>query len=46
MAQASSIDRLPEDIKAQLQQLLQDPRVTQLEVTAKINALLEENGHD
>lgn len=46
MAQASTIDMLPVDIKAKLQELLQDPRVTQLQVTAKINALLEENGHE
>lgn len=46
MPQVSSIDRLPEDIKAQLQQLLQDKRITQLDVTAKINALLEADGHE
>lgn len=44
--QASTIDRLPDDIRATLQQLLQDPRLTQLEITAKINALLEEDGHE
>lgn len=46
MAQASSIDRLPEEIKIRLQELLQDPRVTQLEVTAKINAILADEGHE
>lgn len=46
MATSSTIDRLPEDIKTTLQQLLQDPRVTQLDVTAKINALLAAEGHD
>jgi hypothetical protein len=46
MATPSTIDRLPEDIKATLQQLLQDPRVTQLDVTAKINALLAAEGHE
>jgi hypothetical protein len=46
VAQASSIDRLPEEIKFRLQELLQDPRVTQLEVTAKINAILADEGHD
>lgn len=46
MSQASTIDRLPPDIKGHLQQLLQDPRVSQLEVTAKINELLEAEGLD
>jgi hypothetical protein len=46
MALPSTIDRLPEDIKSQLQQLLQDPRVTQLEATARINAILEDEGHE
>jgi hypothetical protein len=46
MPQPSTIDRLPEEIKSQLQQLLQDPRVTQLEVTAQINLLLEQEGHE
>jgi hypothetical protein len=45
-AQASSIDRLPDDIKSRLQELLQDPRVTQLQATAKINEILEAEGHD
>ncbi|WP_298438025.1 DUF3486 family protein [Geobacter sp.] len=45
MAQASSIERLPADIKSRLQELLQDPRVTQLDVTARINELLEAEGH-
>jgi hypothetical protein len=42
--QQSSIDRLPEDIRTRLQELLRDPRVTQLEATAKINAILQEQG--
>ncbi len=46
MPQASTIDKLPDDIKGQLQELLQDPRVTQLEATTKINAILEAEGHD
>jgi Protein of unknown function (DUF3486) len=46
MAIASTIDRLPPDIKSQLQALLQDPRMTQLQVTAEINALLEADGHE
>lgn len=43
--QQSSIDRLPEDIRVKLQDLLRDPRVTQLEATARINAVLEADGH-
>jgi hypothetical protein len=43
--QQSSIDRLPADILERLQELLRDPRVTQLAATAKINAVLEEDGH-
>jgi hypothetical protein len=45
MPQPSTIDRLPPDIKEQLQALLRDPRVTQLEATARINAILAEEGH-
>lgn len=45
MPTPSTIDRLPDDIKAQLQQLLQDPRCTQLEATAKINEVLQAEGH-
>lgn len=44
MARASSIQQLPPDILEQLQALLRDPRVTQLEATARINAILEEQG--
>lgn len=40
--QQSSIDRLPEDIRTQLQELLRDPRVTQLDATRRINAILED----
>ncbi len=43
--QQSSIDRLPDDIRVQLQELLRDPRVTQLDATARINAILEEKRH-
>lgn len=46
MPTPSTIDRLPEDILRQLQQLLQDPRVTQLDATAKINEVLEADGHE
>lgn len=44
--QPSSIDRLPDDIRVQLQELLRDPRVTQLEATARINEILSEQGQD
>ena len=40
--QQSSIDRLPEDIRERLQELLRDPRVTQLAATARINEILAE----
>ncbi|QOX79805.1 DUF3486 family protein [Trichlorobacter lovleyi] len=46
MPTPSTIDRLPEDILRQLQQLLQDPRCTQLEATAKINEILAAEGHE
>lgn len=46
MARASTIEQLPADILEQLQELLRDPRVTQLEATAQINAVLEQQGHD
>ncbi|OGB77384.1 MAG: hypothetical protein A2496_04490 [Burkholderiales bacterium RIFOXYC12_FULL_60_6] len=45
MGQPSSIARLPEDILAKLQELLRDPRVTQLEATGKINEILAADGH-
>ncbi len=43
--QQSSIDRLPADILEKLQELLRDPRVTQLAAVSRINAILEEDGH-
>ncbi|MDY0212565.1 MAG: DUF3486 family protein [Desulfuromonadaceae bacterium] len=43
--QPSSIDRLPVDIRTQLQELLRDPRVTQLDATEQINRILAEDGH-
>ena len=43
--QQSSIDRLPEDIRTALQELLRDPRVTQMDATGRINAILEDDGH-
>lgn len=46
MARPSTIDRLPPDVLERLHALLRDPRCTQLDVTARINALLEDAGHD
>ena len=43
--QQSSIDRLPEDIREQLNELLRDPRVTQLDAVRRINAILSETDH-
>lgn len=40
----SSVDRLPPDIREKLFELLRDPRVTQLETTARINEILEAEG--
>jgi len=44
--QQSSIDRLPEDIRTQLHELLRDPRVTQMDATRRINAILAEQDHE
>lgn len=46
MAKASTIKTLPPDILEQLQTLLRDPRVTQLDATARINAILTEHGQE
>ncbi|PLX49129.1 MAG: hypothetical protein C0613_08380 [Desulfobulbaceae bacterium] len=46
MGKPSSIDRLPPDILDKLHELLRDPRVTQLEATARINEVLADEGHD
>lgn len=46
MAKASTIKTLPPDILKQLQALLRDPRVTQLDATARINAILTEQGQE
>jgi len=43
--QQSKIDRLPDDIREKLHDLLRDPRVTQLEAVRRINAILEETDH-
>ena len=45
MPRPSTVETLPADILEQLQALLRDPRVSQLEATAQINAILEEQGH-
>jgi len=46
MARKSSMAILPQDIRAQLHALLNDPRMTQLGITARINELLADGGHD
>lgn len=46
MGKASTIKTLPPDILEKLQTLLRDPRVTQLEATQRINAILTEQGQD
>jgi hypothetical protein len=46
MARKSSIAILPPDILEQLQALLRDPRMTQLDITAQINALLVDKGEE
>jgi hypothetical protein len=46
MGSTSTIEQLPADILEQLQTLLRDPRVTQLEATQQINAILEQQGED
>lgn len=45
MPRPSSIDRLPPDILEKFQALLRDPRITQLQAVADINAILEREGH-
>ena len=46
MARQSTITSLPADILEKLQELLRDPRCTQLKATAQINAILEAKGHE
>ena len=46
MGKPSTIDRLPADILERLQELLRDPRISQLDATARINEILEEEGHE
>ncbi len=46
MPRPSTIEQLPPDILEQLHALLRDPRVTQLDATARINAILAEDGSE
>jgi hypothetical protein len=41
----SSIDRLPDNIRERLQDLLRDPHITQKAAREKINAILDETDH-
>ncbi len=43
--QQSSIDRLPEQARDQLNELLRDPAITQLEAVDRINAILDQLQH-
>ena len=43
--QQSSIDRLPEEIRHQLHELLRDPAVTQKDAVERINAILAQMDH-
>lgn len=46
MSRPSTIEQLPPDILENLQALLRDPRVHLLDATKRINAILEEQGHE
>lgn len=46
MARPSTVEQMPAEILEHLQALLRDPRVNQLEATAKINDVLESLGHE
>ncbi|WP_428242971.1 phage protein Gp27 family protein [Gynuella sp.] len=46
MGRQSSIKQLAPDILEQLHELLRDPRITQLDATARINEILEERGEE
>jgi len=46
MGRTSSIDQLAPDILEQLQILLRDKRISQLEATQRINAILDERGEE
>lgn len=45
MTRPSTVETLPPDLLEKLHALLRDPRVSQLDATARINAILEEEGH-
>jgi len=42
----SKVEQLPVDILEKLQELLRDPRVSQMEATKRINAILDERGEE
>ncbi len=44
MPRASTVEQLPPDILERLHELLRDPRVSQLQAVAEINAVLEAQG--
>lgn len=44
MGQVSKIDKLPEEYREQLNAMLHDPRVNQVTIAPKINAILEADG--
>ncbi|WP_040728235.1 DUF3486 family protein [Thiomicrorhabdus sp. Kp2] len=46
MGRTSTIEQMPQEILDKLQTLLRDPRISQLEATAKINTVLESLGHE
>lgn len=46
MARQSSIDKLPEEFRDALNELLRDPRVTQLDAAHRVNKMLEQSGEE
>lgn len=46
MSKSSTIETLPADILERLQALLRDPRITQMDATQRINAILSEQGEE
>lgn len=46
MSRPSTIDQMPPDLLDKLQELLRDPRITQLSATQQINSILEQHGHE
>jgi hypothetical protein len=45
MGRKANVDLLPPDIRERLNDLLRDPRMTQLAITSEIQQLLKEGGH-